>query len=216
MEDQQWQAVQQTVLTSCRQRLQDRYVSRANLYLGVSLLKQGRTTAARQVFINATLVGGANEQAAEWLQFMQAAAATEDELRRVRGPCYGSEGKRAPLLPESVGTDTAGAIAAGADQYAATEIAAVAEPVEIKTFPAMRLYYSSHSQSLQELLPEVRGLAVRLNVTLVKAGASASGPLHIIARPGEDLRLAFPVRGTPQAKGRYRVEGRQERQPRQH
>ena len=206
MEDQQWQAVEQTVLTSCQEQLQDRYVSRANLYLGVSLLKQGRETAARQVLINATLIGGANEQAGQWLQFMQAAPPTEDELRRVRGPCYGSEGKKAPLLSEPAAVDTGIVEATEADQSAAAEAVPMAEAVEVKTVPATRFYYSAHPEPLQQLLPRVRSLAVRLNVTLVKAGATANGPLHIIASPGEDLRLAFPVRGTPQAKGRYRME----------
>jgi tetratricopeptide (TPR) repeat protein len=205
MEDQQWQAVQQTILKSCEQRLQDRYVSRANLYLGVGLLKQGRAAAARQSFINATLVGGANDQAAQWLQFMEAAPPDEDELRRVRGPCYGSEGRKAALAAEPA-ESSAEELADQVDQSTGPELALVAETVEIKTVPATRFYYSSHPESMQELLPEMRSLAVRLNVTLVKAGASADGPLHLIARPDEDLRLAFPVRGSPQARGRYRME----------
>ena len=206
MEDQQWPAVEQTVLKSCENRLQDRYVSRANLYLGVSLFKQGRPTAARQAFINATLIGGANTQAAEWLQFMEAVPATEDELRRVRGPCYGSEGKKARLEPETVEASTTVAVIPDPDQSVESELGPGVEDVEIKTVPAARFYYSSHTGSLPELLPEVRNLAVRLNVTLVKAGASADGPLHILALPDEELRLALPVRGTPQVKGRYRLK----------
>jgi hypothetical protein len=206
LEEQQWQAVQQTVLSSCRERLQDRYVSRANLYLGVSLLKQGREAAARQSFINATLVGGAVAQAGEWLQFMQAAPATEDELRRVRGPCYGSEGREAALVPEPASGGPAAADTVAVDQPSTEVIEPGTETVDVKTVPATRFYYSSHSESLQELLPQVRSLAVRLNVTLVKAGGAANGPLHLLASGGEDLRLAFPVRGSPQAKGRYRLE----------
>ncbi len=99
MEDQQWSAMLSTVLAACNRRLDDRYVSRANLLLGVSLFKQGREQEARRAFINATLVGGANEQAAQWLQFMNAAPATEGELRQVRGPCFGSQGKKSALAP---------------------------------------------------------------------------------------------------------------------
>jgi hypothetical protein len=96
-EEEEWLSVQSTLLEACEEQLQDRFVSRANLLLGVSLLKQDRAPEARRAFINATLVGGANAQAAEWLSFMDAQPATENELRRVRGPCYGSEGKRESL-----------------------------------------------------------------------------------------------------------------------
>lgn len=197
IEDQQWPAVEATLLAACEHRLQDRYVSRANLYLGVSLLKQGREPSARRAFINATLVGGAGPRAAEWLGFMEAAPATEDELRRVRGPCYGSEGKKESL--ESVAVVAAAAV----EEHSAPP--AAVEEVAIKTVPATRFYYSSHEGSPEVLLPQVSALAVRLNVTLVKAGGTATGPLHILLQSGEDPRLAFPVRGSPQARGRYHL-----------
>ena len=202
MEDREWQAMQDTVLASCSRQLQDRYVSRANLLLGVSLLKQDREVEARRAFINATLVGGANAQAAEWLRFMEAAPATEDELRRVRGPCYGSEGKKdslqaAPPVVASRGQEEAAESGDGS--------AGEAEAVEVKVVPGLRFFYVSQSQALPELLPQVRSLAVRLNVSLVKAGGSADGPLNLLSLPGEELRLALPARGSPQARGRYRV-----------
>jgi tetratricopeptide (TPR) repeat protein len=204
MEDQQWPQMQQTVLTSCEQQLQDRYVSRANLLLGVSLLKQGSDTAARQAFINATLVGGANQQAAQWLRFMQAAPASEGELRRVRGPCYGSAGKKASL---DTGPDTelASAAPAASPEQGGESGDAVGAEIALKTIPAGRFYYVEQKETLRELLPRVRSAAVRLNVTLVKAGGTADGPVHILADGGDTLKLAMPIRGSAQAKGRYRV-----------
>ncbi|MDG2328353.1 MAG: hypothetical protein P8L70_16645 [Halioglobus sp.] len=201
MEEEEWVSVQSTLLEACEERLQDRFVSRANLLLGVSLLKQDRAPEARRAFINATLVGGANAQAAEWLSFMDAQPATENELRRVRGPCYGSEGKREPLkknlgepaLAVDPMTEIAGAPVASGD------------PVAVKTIAKMRFFYSSHSESLADLLPQVRSLAGRLNVSLVKAAGTADGSVHVLGIPGEDLRLAMPIRGSAQAKGRYRI-----------
>jgi hypothetical protein len=55
------------------------------------------------------------------------------------------------------------------------------------------------------LLPEVRALAIRLNVSLVKASGNADGPVHVLAMPGEALRLGIPLRGSAQTRGRYRI-----------
>jgi hypothetical protein len=43
-------------------------------------------------------------------------------------------------------------------------------------------------------------------VTLVKSGGSADGPLHVLLTEGGTPRLALPVRGAVQARGRYRLE----------
>ena len=202
MEDEKWTAMQEAVLSACQEQLEDRYVSRANLLLGISLLKQQRDSEARRALINATLVGGANAQAADWLKFMQAEPATEAELRRVRGPCYGSEGKRAELSAVQAAPDTA----VGEPSEAAK---ALPEQrwldIEVKTVPATRFFYSEQSEGLVELLPKIRDLAPRLNVNLQKAGGTANGPVHLLGLPGEKVRLAQPLRGNAQTRGRYRI-----------
>lgn len=205
MEDQHWLQMQDTLLATCQAQLQDRYVSRANLLMGVSLLKQGRDDVARRLFINATLVGGANEQAGQWLGFMDAVPATKDEARRVVGPCYGSAGKKAKL--QSLASRDAPSPALGSVTQAVEqgEVAEQQAALQIKTLPAMRFYYSSHPESLAELAPRIRPLATRLNVTLVKNGGSVNGPLHILPGEGDELLVAFPVRGLPQARGRYGI-----------
>ena len=202
MEDQQWQAMLATVLAACSQRLDDRYVSRANLLLGVSLFKQGREQEARRAFINATLVGGANEQAAQWLQFMGAAPATEGELRQVRGPCFGSQGKKSALATLDGGAKENSITAAG-DSVAPEREESL--QVNVKTVAAHRYYYVSQQEPLAELLPNIGPLAVRLNLNLVKSGGTADGPVVLLALPGEELRLALPARGAPQPRGRYRL-----------
>jgi hypothetical protein len=194
LEAQHWQAAEETLLRACSQRLADQYVSRANLLLGVSLLKQQSDTAARRAFINATLVGGANAEAAQWLRYMDAAPASEDELRREQGPCYGSRGKRAPA-PTGAGGTLADPL----------DLADTLETVAIDTALARGYFYLEYPGTVAELLAEVEALSARLSASLVKAGGSAAGPPEVIALPGEALRLALPLRGSAQPRGRYRL-----------
>lgn len=91
MEKEQWQAMQDLVLKACDGAMPDRLVARANLLLGVSQLKLGDTALARRSFINATVVGGASEDAAKWLAFMKAAPATDNEKIGIAGPCSTSD-----------------------------------------------------------------------------------------------------------------------------
>jgi tetratricopeptide (TPR) repeat protein len=195
LEDEQWSGVEKTVLTACERQLEDRFVSRANLLLGVSLLKQSREEAARQALINATLVGGANQQAAEWLRFMEARPPTENELRRERGPCYGSRGKKAALREE-----------APAQAAPSPEAEAVAAgTLEVQSAAAQRFYVSEHDEAVAQLLPRVRKLLVHQYVSLVKSGGTAGGPVQLIADGEGPLRLAIPLRGSVPASGRYKV-----------
>ena len=52
----QWKFMQNAVLKACSKDLADEFVSRANVLLGISELKQGNKASARQAFINATFV----------------------------------------------------------------------------------------------------------------------------------------------------------------
>ncbi len=93
MEKEQWQAMQTMVLKACDGALPERLVARANLLLGVSQLKLGDTALARRSLINATVVGGALEQASQWLQFMKAEPPTRFEKVGIAGPCYSEDTK---------------------------------------------------------------------------------------------------------------------------
>ena len=201
MDEENWQGMHQTVLAACANQLEDRYVSRANLFLGVSQLKLGDREGARRSLINATLVGGANAQAGQWLEYMGAEPATKEEARRIVGPCYGSEGKQRQVASLSnrggagqTGTADDSDLAGGEFQF--------------KTLPAQRLFYAEYDMPLEELAAKLKPLAVKLGVTLVKSGGSADGPLQIIAPAEGDegaLQLALPSRGTPRAGGQYRT-----------
>jgi len=207
MERQAWRPMQQAVLAACSSRLEDRYVGRANLLLGVSLLKLGDRPGARRSFINATLVGGVSPQAGQWLNFMEAAPPTEREGKRVVGPCYGSEGRYASL-------EAAAAAEVAVAAPAGTSPAARTEGFAFKTVPAQSLFYAEYDMPLAQLAAELRGKAARLGVSLIKSGGSVDGPLQVIAlgdagaepEPGEVvLQVALPARGAPRAGGQFRL-----------
>lgn len=90
MEKEEWQAMQQQVLEACRKPLPQNLVSRANLLLGVSQLKLGDNESARRSLINATIYGGAVDEAGKWLRYIKAEPASRRESLRVSGPCTGN------------------------------------------------------------------------------------------------------------------------------
>ena len=201
MDQQAWQGMLQTVLAACARQLQDQYVSRANLLLGVSQLKLGDAVAARRSFINASMIGGAHARAGQWLEFMNAEPATRDELRRIVSVCYGSEDKQAGV---SVAAKAVPEAEVGSKPVAEGEV------IQTKTVPPLRLYYIKQNVPLEQLAGSIQSLAVGLNISLVKSGGSAAGPLHIISsglpsREGDSLQLALPIRGLPTARGKYKI-----------
>ena len=204
MEQRDWQPMHQTMLAACADQLQDKYVSRANLLMGVSQLKLGDSVGARRSFINATLIGGANAQAGQWLEFMDAEPATKKEVRRIVGICYGEQDKRM-----KVASAPPGGSAQAAEKGAAEP--AGQDDIQIKTVQAMRIFYAKHDIPLAELAGKLKSLAMRLNINMVKAGGGADGPLQIIstgdAVEGEppSFELAIPTSGSPTARGKYRV-----------
>ena len=205
MEERAWQSMYQTMLAACANQLPDKYVGRANLLLGVSQLKLGDESAARRSFINATLIGGANAQAGQWLGFMNAAPTTEEEARRIVGICYGARDKRLKVASRSDARPAVAAVEKVTDLTSR-------EDIQIKTVPAMRLFYAEYDGPLVQLTGKLQSMGVRMNINLVKAGGSADGPLQIISTeapvPGgaqASVQLALPFRGTPAGRGRYRT-----------
>ena len=92
-EKEDWKKMQAMVMKACTTQLPDNLVSRANLLLGISQLKQGDAENARRSFINATFFGGELERANQWLNYMQAAPATEREKIGIAGPCYSANSR---------------------------------------------------------------------------------------------------------------------------
>lgn len=200
MEQEAWQPMQQTMLAACSNQLQDKYVGRANLLLGISQLKLGAKEAARRSFINATLIGGASNQAGQWLDFMEAAPATDSEARRIVSVCYGSRDRQssATAMAMTDGDSPAGETSAGQDAGA----------VQIRTVPRQSLFYQEYDKPLAELGADMRSLATRMAVAMVKSGGSVDGPLQVIftGEPGANPpQLAFPSKGLPRAGRQYKV-----------
>ena len=198
MEQRAWQAMHQTMLAACAEQLADRYVGRANVLLGISQLKLGDAVNARRSFINATLIAGANTQAAQWLEFMGAEPATRKESRRIVGVCYGSIDKQ----QAEDGTLIVDAPEAAADPGV---------EFQIKTVPSLRLFYASYEMPLAELAAQAKSQVVRMGVSLVKSGGSVDGPVQLIsqgdlpAQGDSTWQLALPSSGSPRASGRFRV-----------
>jgi len=207
MDGQSWQAMHNTMLAACSTQLEDRYVSRANLLLGVSQLKLGDDSGARRSFINATLIGGATEQAGQWLAFMQAEPADKKELRRIVGACYGTEDKRAVVA--SMSEQVPDVDAQGDPKPDATDGASPGETFAVKTVPAMQLYYTESKLPLAQIAPQLKSIATRMSIALVRAQGTVDGPLHVIvnrsASGEEALQVAFPVRGLPAGRRQYKT-----------
>ena len=87
MEQQQWQKMNQVVLQSCDYAITAKTVGRANLLLGISELKLGNRAAAKAAFENASLLGGVNEQAGQWLRFMGESTTGQLKAKSPSGPC---------------------------------------------------------------------------------------------------------------------------------
>jgi tetratricopeptide (TPR) repeat protein len=205
MEQEAWQPMYQTMLAACKGPLQDKYVGRANLLLGISQLKLGDESSARRSFINATLIGGVGAQAGQWLEFMKAAPATDREARGIVGICHGPGDKQ--LATAALAAQDDGQSAATAADTSSTPTPA-APPVETKTVPGMRFFYLEYNKPLAQLATEAKSLALAMGVALVKGGGTVDGPLQIIAQGEGDggvLQLGFPYRGSPRGGGKYQT-----------
>ncbi len=208
MEQEAWQPMYQTMLGACKAPLQDKYVGRANLFLGISQLKLGDAPSARRSFINATLVGGAGAQAGQWLQYMKADPPTDSELRGVASVCHGAGDKQ--VAADAFSAEANGVAAAQA-VTAPGRVESPALAVATKTVPKLNFFYTEYDKPLAQLTLDARKLALAMGVVLVKSGGTIDGPLQVIAL-GEgaqgELQLGFPVRGVPRGgKYKYRAAG---------
>ncbi|GAA5317795.1 MAG: hypothetical protein AseanaTS_30020 [Candidatus Pelagadaptatus aseana] len=215
MEREKWAQMNQTILQACRDTVADKYVGRANLYLGISQLKLNDRAGARRSLINATLMGSQWQKANQWLQFMQAEPASAKEMRSIKGPCQ-------PLDPDirivedaliasvdQASVDQAG----GGAQNTESEASAGdgASELNIKVVEQQRFYFTTAKLQRDTMQQQLRRLMVPLGVRLVRSGGSIDGPLHIFFKgdeimQGESLSLSagFPIKGAPPSKGRYK------------
>lgn len=87
MGQQEWQQMRQVVLDLCAKPVTATILGRAYLMLGISDYRLGRPQAAYDAFANATLVGGANELAGQWLQRLESEGIKGDIPARPSGAC---------------------------------------------------------------------------------------------------------------------------------
>ncbi len=216
-EKENWQAMQVTVLQACSKELDDRYVSRANLLLGISQLKLGDRENARRSFINATLIGGSSGMAAQWLDFMNAEPPSASEVRKIASPCYGSSDRRRRVVAiESPIRQNENPVLPVAPEVMEPE-AIEPEPPETpsvvtRTVPGLRLFTARYNMPVTELAGQLEGLATRLASSQIRAGGEIDGPLHILvesesatSNENQQALLAFPTRGNPRSGGIYRA-----------
>ena len=157
MEEEAWQPMYQTMVAACENQLQDKYVGRANLLLGISQLKLGDEPSARRSFINATLIGGAGAQAGQWLEFMGAEPATRREAKRIVGLCHGAGDKQVAADEFSTGA----LYGAPGDESPPARVGDDTAIVKTKTVPKMNLFYREYDKTLAQLTREAASLARR-------------------------------------------------------
>ncbi|MFD2230124.1 hypothetical protein [Alkalimarinus sediminis] len=217
MEQSDWKPMNTTMLTACKNVLKDRYVSQANLLLGISELKLGNKVSARRSFINATLLGGRGEKAKQWLDFMDAEPATDDERSEITGPCQPRDSKvRYAKTSRSPKVDIEMVAVANNDPTVANDEHVIGS-VNTKTVEAQSLYGLNLTVKAEEIAASIKKNAFRAGVALVKSGGTINGPLHILFEGGAsgealtegeplNFRLAFPYKGKPRNKGSYRAK----------
>jgi hypothetical protein len=212
MEQKLWPAMQKTMLNACAKNLDDRYVGRANLFLGISQLKLGDELNARRSFINARLLGGRVVQANQWLKYIEAAPATESELKRISGPCH----------PQDRNLRYEGTVAESSiTNVTVAQVNIEVFEVNVKTVPRHEFYWISAEVDTKNMSSQLRSLIMPLSINLVRGGGSIDGPLHLffdniqnnlatVTAGKLSLKAGFPVRGKPRPKARYRTTQMQE------
>lgn len=200
MDEQQWQAMRDSVLSACAIALPDEYVGRANLLLGISELNLKNPAAARNAFINATLIGGFIDQANAWLRYMDAENILVEEQQEFSGACTP---KWARVAKEKLWDSST---------EANTEKTIENFQYSIKTIADQKLIVGSYTLAIVEMEKKIPSLAMQLGMAIAKNRGKISGPMHFIfpETPEPDakvmrIQMAFPVTKEPDMLGRYAV-----------
>lgn len=202
----QWQNLLDTLTFTCQQVLPDRFTGKANLLLGIAYHKLGQADDARRAFINASLVSGEKAKAREWLAFIEAAPANDEEMSELKGLCLPEETRI--KLPESSSVKNPRA-SAESDKTKPTS-KNDAPPLEIKTLPATRFYGTRVTTTPQELPQTIKRRTFALIKSLMKSGGGIAGNMHLLLDdiPTESsltLTIAFPFSGAPANRGVNRI-----------
>jgi hypothetical protein len=84
--------------------------------------------------------------------------------------------------------------------------------LQTKTVPPIHLFTAEYREPLAELVSSLRSRLVKMNISLVKAGGTVEGPVHLLFSPdvkGElseagSWRIGLPTKGSVSGKGRFR------------
>lgn len=206
----QWQASLDSLTLACEQVLDDRFVGKANLLLGIAYHKLGAPQKARRAFINATLLSGEKTKAREWLAFVAAAPASREESQQLQGMCLPADTKIA--LPDSSAKPDE-AVKSGDEQVLADtskKSAPQTIPLTKKRLAATRFYGTKVSTTPAELQTTIKKRTFRLITALMRSGGSVNGNMHLLmdqVQTGEELNItiAFPFSGAPRNSGIHRI-----------
>ncbi|BDX08498.1 hypothetical protein MACH26_40190 [Planctobacterium marinum] len=204
----QWQASLDTLTQTCEQILEERYVGKANLLLGIAYHKLAQPEKARRAFINATLLSGEKVKAREWLAFIAAAPASREESQQLQGLCLPADTQIA--LPDSSSKPAVGSSSKSAVADTAENTAQQSMPLTKKRLAATRFYGTKVSTTKAELQTVIKKRTFGLIKALMRSGGSVNGNMHLLMQQmqtGNELNItiAFPFSGAPRNSGIHRI-----------
>ncbi len=205
----QWQGLMATLDYACQEVLPDNLVGNANLLLGMAYHKLGQDGLARRAWLNATLIGGAREQARQWLAFVEAQPATWEETSRLQGICLPED--VAILLPDNTATELAKLDSKRGSSENNEASTTNAEPaLTVITLPATRFYGTKINTTAAELGNDLKIRTFSLIKNLMKSGGQVNGKMHLLFDQLQSdgqlhFQVAFPYSGVPANRSRYRV-----------
>lgn len=91
-QQQDWLAMNAIIKQACDLPLQAKYVSRANLLLGISELKLNNKDDAIDAFYNATMISGRVKEAVAYLKYLNVDISDYRQNERISGICTPARG----------------------------------------------------------------------------------------------------------------------------
>ena len=84
---QDWQSMNQAIKNACSWPIEDKYVGRANLLLGISELKLKKEQEAIDAFYNATMISGKVKEALTYLNYLNVDISNTRRYEQITGVC---------------------------------------------------------------------------------------------------------------------------------
>ena len=208
-----WLKTEQAVLNACKIGISDNLISTANLLLGVQFAHRGEKKLAKEAFYNASIMGGAVSESAQWLRYLNNGKPDKniDPYQRFTGNCV-------PKSEQSIIDMLASYISVKTQQNIPEQIKKVSEEkvvinAEFKKISSMSFYGMALSVNPIDLKKKILSSALRINKALLRQGKQSDGPLHMLLEENTDNNqsnkelkfiLALPVQGHVPAKSNIR------------